>query len=162
MWWTAPVAGSGPATGAAVLVPPVADHEVGAERPVRRLGDVVLSEQGGRTLTGEHHPDPALTTDDKSNLLMIASGLGIASPGEDAGTEQDALECAQIAIEFGFDVNAVNDGNETALHGAAYRGAPSIVQLLVDRGAKTFELKNQAGWTPLRIAASPTTTLPSS
>ena len=97
--------------------------------------------------------DPTLTTDDKSNLLMIASGLGIASPGEDAGTEQDAFECAQIAIELGFDVNAVNDGNESALHGAAYRGAPSIVQLLVDRGANTFELKNQAGWTPLRIAA---------
>jgi ankyrin repeat protein len=97
--------------------------------------------------------DPKATTDDKSNLLMIASGLGIASPGEDGGTEQEALECARIAIELGFDVNAVNNDNESALHGAAYRGAPSIVQLLVDRGASTFLLKNQAGWTPLRIAA---------
>lgn len=97
--------------------------------------------------------DPKAATDDKSNLLMLASGLGIASPGEDGGTEQEALECTRIAIELGFDVNAVNNDNESALHGAAYRGAPSIVQLLVDRGANTFLLKNQTGWTPLRIAA---------
>ena len=49
-------------------------------------------------------------------------------------------------------MNAVALNGETALHGAAYRGANSIVQLLVDHGASTFHMENEAGWTPLRIA----------
>ena len=38
------------------------------------------------------------------------------------------------------------------LHGAAYRGANSIVDLLVAHGADTFDQENVEGWTPLRIA----------
>ena len=96
--------------------------------------------------------DPAITNEDGSTLLMVAAGFGIHSPGEDPGTEAEALECVQIALELGGDVNVIDANNETALHGAAYRGANSIVQLLVDHGADTFDVVNADGWTPLRIA----------
>ena len=96
--------------------------------------------------------DPAITNEDGATLLMVASGLGIHSPGEDPGTEAEALECVEIALELGGDVNAVALNGETALHGAAYRGANSIVQRLVNHGADTFHTENEAGWTPLRIA----------
>ena len=96
--------------------------------------------------------DPAIRNEDGSTLLMVAAGLGIHSPGEDPGTEAEALECLQIALELGGDVNAIDMNHETALHGAAYRGANSIVELLVDHGADTFDVENSRGWTPLRIA----------
>lgn len=96
--------------------------------------------------------DPAITSKEGATLLMVASGLGIHSPGEDPGTEAEALECVELALELGADVNAVTLTGETALHGAAYRGANSIVRLLVEHGADTFHVENDAGWTPLRIA----------
>ena len=97
--------------------------------------------------------DPTIGTTENTTLLMVAAGVGIASPGEDGGTEEEAHECMQVVLELGGDINAVDDNGETALHGAVYRLAPSVVQLLLDHGAETFTLTNQAGWTPLHIAA---------
>jgi ankyrin repeat protein len=39
----------------------------------------------------------------------------------------------------------------TALHGSIISGQPSIVQFLVDHGAK-IDARNQLGWTPLMMA----------
>jgi hypothetical protein len=39
----------------------------------------------------------------------------------------------------------------TALHGAAQRGANSIVKLLVERGAR-LDVKTKEGWTPFNVA----------
>ena len=96
--------------------------------------------------------DPTIPNEDGTTLLMVASGVGIHSPGEDPGTEAEALACVELALELGGDPNAMDDVGETALHGAAYRGANSIVELLVEQGADTFEVENASGWTPLRIA----------
>lgn len=96
--------------------------------------------------------DPTLTNEDGSTVLMVAAGVGVHSPGEDPGTEAEALACVELALALGGDVNAVDGNDETALHGAAYRGANSIVRLLTDRGANTFHVENASGWTPLRIA----------
>ena len=96
--------------------------------------------------------DPTITNEDGTTVLMVASGVGIHSPGEDPGTETEALACVALALELGGDPNAIDQLGETALHGAAYRGANSIVHLLVDQGADTFHVENAAGWTPLRIA----------
>jgi hypothetical protein len=51
-------------------------------------------------------------------------------------------------------VNTVDKNGETAMHGAAYKSLPKMVQLLADRGAKieTWNQKNKYGWTPLVIA----------
>lgn len=42
-------------------------------------------------------------------------------------------------------------GGSTALHGAALRGADSIVQYLVEKGAR-LDAPNKLGWTPLTVA----------
>ena len=54
-----------------------------------------------------------------------------------------------------FDERALGDmrwGGSTALHGAALRGANSIVKYLVDRGARV-DAPNKLGWTPLTVAS---------
>ena len=96
--------------------------------------------------------DPTIPNEDGTTLLMVASGVGIHSPGEDPGTEEEALACVELALELGGDPNTMDDIGETALHGAAYRGANSIVELLIANGADTFDVENASGWTPLRIA----------
>jgi ankyrin repeat protein len=57
-----------------------------------------------------------------------------------------------LAYELGSrDVNWLDDNGNTAMHGAAMRGANSIVQFLFDKGAK-LDVVNKIGWTPLTIA----------
>jgi len=82
--------------------------------------------------------------------LMVAAGLGRYQdfgPGE----EKNALEAAKVAIDLGNDINAVGENGYTALHGAAYVGAESIIQYLVEKGAR-MDLKDNFGQTPLSIA----------
>jgi len=98
--------------------------------------------------------DPLLPNADNSTPLIVAAGLGTRSPGEDAGTESEVLEAVQTALDLGNDINAVDNNGETAMHGAAYKNLPAVVQLLADRGAKIeiWNRKNKQGWTPLTIA----------
>lgn len=98
--------------------------------------------------------DPLLPNADKSTPLMVAAGLGTRSPGEDAGTESEALEAVKLAIKLGNDVNAVDTNGETAMHGAAYKHLPAVAKFLAANGVKPeiYSQKNKQGWTPLRIA----------
>ena len=98
--------------------------------------------------------DPLLPNGENCTPLMAAAGVGTIAPGEEAGTEPEALEAVALALDLGADVNAVDDNGETATHGAAYKSLPRVVQLLVDRGAKieVWNRKNKYGWTPLLIA----------
>jgi ankyrin repeat protein len=57
----------------------------------------------------------------------------------------------KLAQELGNDVNATDVNGDTALHGAALRGAKEIVQFLVDKGAK-IDAVDKIGWTPWIIA----------
>jgi ankyrin repeat protein len=99
--------------------------------------------------------DPLTPNADKTTPLMVAAGVDLWNPGEDGGTlpgdEPEALEAVKMLVELGNDVNAINDRGETALHGAAYRGSNTIVQYLVEQGAKLDARSNQ-GWTPWTIA----------
>ena len=51
-------------------------------------------------------------------------------------------------------MNAVDDNGETAMHGAAYKNLPKVVQFLAAKGAKieVWNQKDKYGWTPLAIA----------
>jgi ankyrin repeat protein len=98
--------------------------------------------------------DPTLTNDDRTTALMVAAGIGTLAPGEEAGTEEEALEAVKLALELGGDVNAVNANGETAMHGAAYKSAPDIVKFLAEHGADeaVWNRRNKYGWTPMLIA----------
>jgi ankyrin repeat protein len=99
--------------------------------------------------------DPLATTDEKTNALMIAAGVGTRSPGEDAGSEAEVLEAVKLALKLGNDINAVDSKGETAMHGAAYKHLPAVAEFLAQNGADVgiWNRKNKLGWTPLRIAA---------
>jgi ankyrin repeat protein len=85
---------------------------------------------------------------------MAAAGLGCLAPTEEAGTEPEALEAVKLLVELGGDLNAVDKNGETAMHGAAYKSFPKVVQLLSEEGARieVWNHKNKYGWTPLSIA----------
>ncbi len=100
--------------------------------------------------------DPSLGNADNCTPLIAACGVGIggAEADEVAGTEPEVLEAAQLLLKLGADVNAVDAIGETAMHGAAYKNDPKVVQFLADKGAKIeiWNHKNKWGWTPLQIA----------
>jgi ankyrin repeat protein len=98
--------------------------------------------------------DPFLPNADNSTPLMAAAGLGTTAPLEEAGTELEALEAVKFLLDVGADIDAVDNNGDTAMHGAAYGNFPTIVQLLVDRGAnpEIWKRQNTQGRTPLFIA----------
>jgi ankyrin repeat protein len=98
--------------------------------------------------------DPSIPNGVHSTALMAAAGLGTLAPGEEAGTEDEALAAAQLALDLGNDVNSVDENGETAMHGAAYKNLSKMVQFLADHGADpaVWNHKNKHGWTPLLIA----------
>jgi ankyrin repeat protein len=98
--------------------------------------------------------DPLMPNAQHCSPLLAAAGVGTHAPGEEAGTEPEALEAVALALELGNDVNAVDDNGETAMHGAAYKNLPKVVELLAARGARIelWNRKNKWGWTPHSIA----------
>ena len=108
----------------------------------------MLVELGRRSALGERRP---LHPADGRVRDRRRSGQ---PPNEVAGTEPEVLEAAQLLLDLGADVNAVDANGETAMHGAAYKNLPKVVQFLADKGAKIdiWNRKNKYGWTPLMIA----------
>jgi ankyrin repeat protein len=98
----------------------------------------------------EKGADPKLTTKDGNTALMFAAGVGYRDKNT-RGEESEALEALKVSVEAGLDLRQVNTRGETALHGAANRGADTIVQYLADQGAD-LNAKNKQGFTPLDIA----------
>lgn len=99
--------------------------------------------------------DVDATNADGSTPLMAAAGLGTRSPGEDAGTEDEVLQAVQLALELGNSIDAVDGNGETAMHGAAYKNLPRVVEYLAESGAdiSIWNRANRYGWTPLAIAS---------
>jgi ankyrin repeat protein len=99
----------------------------------------------------ERGADPRITTKDKSTALMAAAGLGYDEGRHAAWTEPQSLAAVRLALDLGGDVNAVDDNGNTALHGAAFTGANSVVRLLVEKGAR-LDARNKLGYLPVTIA----------
>jgi ankyrin repeat protein len=105
--------------------------------------------------------DPSLTPVDGTTPLMVASGLTqVQGPRARRGDvssfysnwgEDDSLRAVQFLVHHGAAINAVNQAHQTALHGAAYMGANSVVTFLIDHGA-TLNAQDRQGQTPFRIA----------
>ena len=98
--------------------------------------------------------DPHLTTDDGTTPLMAAAGLGRATytPRVPRGTRSPtAEEAVRLLLGAGADVNAVNEADFTALHGAAFRGLNEVVAYLVANGAD-IDARDFRGRTAYRMA----------
>lgn len=98
--------------------------------------------------------DPHLTTSDGTTPLMAAAGIGrgMYKPELVRGDRAPEAEAAVLALlEAGADVDAVNEADFTALHGAAHRGFNEVIQILVEHGAD-LDKRDYRGRTAYRIA----------
>ncbi|HEX4998158.1 MAG TPA: ankyrin repeat domain-containing protein [Terriglobia bacterium] len=98
----------------------------------------------------ENGADPKQTMRDGNNALLVAAGVGYRDKYT-RGTEEQALEALKVAIAAGLDLKSTNQKGETALHGAASRGADLLVQFLADQGVD-LNAKSRQGQTPLDVA----------
>ena len=78
--------------------------------------------------------DPLMPNSQQCTPLMAAAGIGTRAPGEEAGTEPEAIEAIKLILQHRGDVNTVDDNGETAMHGAAYKSFPGVVRLLHEQG----------------------------
>ncbi|HEY0550945.1 MAG TPA: ankyrin repeat domain-containing protein, partial [Verrucomicrobiae bacterium] len=100
--------------------------------------------------------DPSIANVDNCTPLIAACGIHVGSDQatEVAGEELEVLEAAKLLLKLGADINAVDANGETAMHGAALKNLPQVVQFLADNGAKVeiWNKKNKFGSTPLMFA----------
>ena len=146
--WLAAFAANGGAGGpfGADNAPPAGrpDEEPRSVSPTTRVIETLL--EAGADLT--------LTSDDGTTPLMVAAGMGRCTfnPNIKRGARStSAEEAVTVLLDAGADINAVNEGDFTALHGAAFRGLNEVIKILVDRGAK-INARDYRGRTPYRIA----------
>jgi uncharacterized protein len=97
-----------------------------------------------------HGADPKIATKDGNTALLFAAGVGYRDKNT-RGSESDAREGVQLMTALGLDLNQQTGRGETSLHGAASRGADSIVQYLVSKGA-ALDARTKLGFTPLDYA----------
>lgn len=79
-----------------------------------------------------------LTTADGTTPFMAAAGLGQPTfrPRQPRGIRSRSAEIAvRVLVEAGANINAVNEADFTALHGAAFRGLNEVIEYLVAEGA---------------------------
>ena len=98
--------------------------------------------------------DQGLTTDDGTTPFMAAAGLGRSTfrPNQTRGTRSPgAEEAVRLLLAAGADINAVNEADFSALHGAAFRGLNEVVEYLVSQGAD-IDARDFRGRTPFRLA----------
>ena len=98
--------------------------------------------------------DPNLATADGTTPLMVAAGIGSRTqdPDGEAGLGAPAADAAmRMLVEAGVDVNAVNEANFTALHGAAFQGSKGAIRYLVEHGAN-INAQDFRGRTPYIVA----------
>ena len=99
---------------------------------------------------------PSIANAEQTTPLIVACGIHVGSDQatEVAGDESEVLEAAQLLLKRGADINAVDANGETAMHGAALKNLPKVVQFLADHGAKVevWNRKNKFGSTPLMLA----------
>lgn len=101
-------------------------------------------------LLAAHGADPTLTATNGTSALMAAAGVD-RTEGQTMVNEQQAIGAVTVALELKNEIDAARSDGWTALHGAAYNGADSLVRLLASRGA-ALDPVDKEGRTPLSIA----------
>lgn len=119
-----------------------------------------FNDQDSMRLLAEADADPRLRTDDNTTALMVAAGAdyvdgadkyGVRWFGDNLALQEAALASVEYLLGLGLDINAKNDMNQTALHGAVYLGGTTLVPYLLEQGADINAI-NDRGQTPWMIA----------
>ena len=100
-----------------------------------------------------HGAETRVTTASGSTALMAAAGAATYA-GQGAGSEADALEAVKLLLDTGVDVHAADEAGNTALHGAANRGANSG-RARRGRGRQHRAARGGEPWRQLRRRAAP-------
>ncbi|MEP7304424.1 MAG: ankyrin repeat domain-containing protein [Acidobacteriota bacterium] len=80
--------------------------------------------------------DPKIATALGVTALQVAAGIGWVEGITYEWSQKDTLEAVKMLLDLGLDPNAQADTGRVALHGAAHKGRPDVVQALFDHGAK--------------------------
>src|SRR5665213_2021392 len=94
-------------------------------------GDIVLMK-----LLLAHGADPKIDTTLHVTSLQVAAGIGWVEGITYEWSPASTLEAVKMLLDLGLNPNAQADTGRTALHGAAHKGRPDVVQVLVDHGAR--------------------------
>ena len=94
-------------------------------------GDIVLMK-----LLLDHGADPKIYTAHNVTPLAVASGIGWVEGVTFEWSPEDSFKAVQMCLDLGIDPNIQDDEGRAALHGAAHKGRPEVIQALVDHGAK--------------------------
>jgi uncharacterized protein len=93
-----------------------------------------------------HGADPKIATSDGTTALMALAGVGYTKGFmKDVGTLDESLEAMRILIDAGIDLEASNDDQVRAIHGAAHKNFVQGIQMLVDAGADLTAHSNRKG-----------------
>ncbi|MCE2542553.1 MAG: ankyrin repeat domain-containing protein, partial [Acidobacteria bacterium] len=102
--------------------------------------------------------DQTLATDDGTTPFMVAAGLGRSTfrPNWTRGNRsRGAEEATRVLLDAGAQINAVNEADFSALHGAAFRGLNEVVEYLVEHGADIDARDGRRfGWRKVRSSRS--------
>jgi ankyrin repeat protein len=66
----------------------------------------------------------------------VSGGIGWVEGVTYERSHKENFEAMKMLLDLGLDPNHSNNEGRTALMGAAMKGRPEVIQLLVDRGAK--------------------------
>jgi ankyrin repeat protein len=94
-------------------------------------GDVTLMK-----LLLAHGADPNINTMLGVTPLQVAAGVGWVEGITYEWGEKENLEAVKLLLDLGADVNEQANTGRTAMHGAAHKGRPDVVQILFDHGAR--------------------------
>ena len=94
-------------------------------------GDIVLMK-----LLLARGADPKIDTVLHVTALQVAAGIGWVEGITYEWSPASTLEAVKMLLDLGLDPNIQAETGRTALHGAAHKGRPDVVQVLVDHGAK--------------------------
>lgn len=151
IWLAAAAAGSRSGRlndGAAAVATDAASGQEGSDFHYVRMIEALLAAGA----------NPNVTTVDGTTPLMVAAGLGRIGGGaggiSKAGRGSRSLEAEQavrVLVKAGVDINAKNEADFSAIHGAAFLGTNEMIELLVKEGAD-INARDFRGRTPYRIA----------
>jgi ankyrin repeat protein len=108
-------------------------HETGAT-PFWRASQ--SSDLAVMKLLLEHGANPNLATTIGVTPLQVAAGIGWVEGVTYEWSKDANVEAVKLLLSLGNDPNAQAETGRTALHGAGHKGSTSVIQLLVDAGAR--------------------------